>query len=425
MKNAFVRAVLVLFSGTAAAQGISYLIAPVLTRLYTADEMGELGLYLRAVGFLGALATLRYEFALPLPKRNAHAFLIYRLSLRLALFILIGVGIVAAMVALLVPFSTNELLFGGYTLLSAFFVVLISLGTYWSVRSGEFKRISTSKVVNSFTANGLRWGFGLLGWGAPGLLLAGLIGYFAGSLNFVRQYVKSKRLFSREFSIKKTRVLALTHRDFPAVNLPHALVDLGRDLLIAALLVVLFSKEVFGFYSHAYAMLRLPVALVGVAVGQVLFNRVSELANQGAAISALIGRSMLSLGLLALPVFVILYFYGAPLFGFVFGEEWTASGVQAEIMAPWLLFNFVVSSVSTVPIVLNRQREFFILSLFGTALQIVGFIALPILFEYYAASFNHTLLWVSLTQVIFSIVVMAYVMYYARRGVKSVAAKKN
>lgn len=425
MKNAFIRAVIVLFSGTAAAQAISYLVAPFLTRIYSAEEMGELGLYLRAVGFLGALATLRYELALPLPKRNAHAFLIYRLALRTAIYILVALALGTALTLLIAPRSENLLAFAGFTLVSAFFVVLTSLGTYWSIRSGNFKLISASKVTNSFIANGLRWGFGVLGLGANGLLLASLIGYVAGAVNFVRHYLKDKKTYSAEFSVRKTRVLALAHKDFPTVNLPHALVDLGRDLLIASLLVVLFSKAVFGFYSHAYAMLRLPVALVGVAVGQVLFNRVSELANDNTPFGAMIGRSMLALGLLATPVFVVLYFYGAPLFGFVFGDEWTESGRQAEIMAPWLLVNFVVSSVSTIPIVLQRQREFFLLSLFGTALQIFGFIGLPLLFDPYAGDFNRTLIWVSVSQVVFSFIVVAYTLHFARKGPKATGVKKN
>ncbi len=425
MKNAFLRAVLVLFSGTAAAQVISYLIAPILTRLYTAEEMGELGLYLRAVGFLAAIATLRYEFALPLPKRDAHAFLIFRLALRLALYSLTALGIIAALVLIVVPTSENTVYFVVLTLISTFFVVLTSLGTYWSIRGGDFKLISGSKIVSSFTANALRWGFGLLGLGAKGLLLAGLVGYIAGSLNFIRHYLRNKRTFAPEFSARKTRVLALAHKDFPAINLPHAVVDLGRDLLIASVLVVLFSKAVFGYYSHAYAMLRLPVALVGVAVGQVLFNRVSELVNRNEPIGKVIGRSMLVLAAMALPVFIVLFLFGAEIFGYVFGEVWTESGVQAEIMAPWLLVNFVVSSVSTVPIVLNRQREFFRLSLIGTALQIIGFIGLPLLFEHYADDFNRTLMWVSISQVLFSLLVMGYTLHFARRGPKPVGVKKN
>ena len=77
-KNTFIKSVSVLMTGTVLAQALTYLITPVLTRIYSTEEMGELGVYLRIVGFVAALATLRYELTLPIPKRDKHAFLLYR-----------------------------------------------------------------------------------------------------------------------------------------------------------------------------------------------------------------------------------------------------------------------------------------------------------------------------------------------------------
>ena len=76
----FSKSLSVLLSGTIIAQAVGYLIAPILTRLYTTAEMGELGFYMRLTGFISAIATLRYEAALPLPKLDGHSFLLYRLS---------------------------------------------------------------------------------------------------------------------------------------------------------------------------------------------------------------------------------------------------------------------------------------------------------------------------------------------------------
>ena len=80
-------------SGTVIAQAISYLIAPILTRLYTTSEMGELAFYMRLIGFISAIATLRYEAALPLPKNDSHSFLLYRLAYLISLVILLIVAV--------------------------------------------------------------------------------------------------------------------------------------------------------------------------------------------------------------------------------------------------------------------------------------------------------------------------------------------
>ena len=52
------------------AQVIGYAIAPILTRLYSNAEIGEMLYYMRLIAFISSIATLRYEAALPLPKRD-------------------------------------------------------------------------------------------------------------------------------------------------------------------------------------------------------------------------------------------------------------------------------------------------------------------------------------------------------------------
>ena len=73
-------------TGTVLSQIISYSISPILTRIYSTEEMGDLGIYMRVVGFISALATARYEMSLPLPKNDSHSFLLLRLSIRIAMF---------------------------------------------------------------------------------------------------------------------------------------------------------------------------------------------------------------------------------------------------------------------------------------------------------------------------------------------------
>ena len=75
--------------------------------------------------------------------------------------------------------------------------------------------------------------------------------------------------------------------------------------------------------------------------------------------------------------FTLIFFFGGDLFAFVFGEEWYQSGKLSEIMAPWLMLNFVLSPLSTIPLVLNKQGTFFLLGLSASLLQLAGFLFLP------------------------------------------------
>ena len=106
MKNSdFIKSLTVLLTGTLIAQAIGYLLAPILTRLYTPSEIGELGFYLRLTGFLSAIATLRYELAISLPKNHGHSYLLYRLSIRIAMFTMLFCSVIGLIFLFSRPFS--------------------------------------------------------------------------------------------------------------------------------------------------------------------------------------------------------------------------------------------------------------------------------------------------------------------------------
>jgi len=83
--NDFLKSLAVLMTGTLIAQVIGYLLAPIITRLYTPAEMGEFGMFQRVTVLLATIATARYEYALPLPKKDNHAFILFRFAIKTSL----------------------------------------------------------------------------------------------------------------------------------------------------------------------------------------------------------------------------------------------------------------------------------------------------------------------------------------------------
>ena len=293
--NTFIKSVSVLMTGTVLAQALTYLITPVLTRIYSTEEMGELGVYLRIVGFVAALATMRYELTLPLPKRDKHAFLLYRLSLKIAFFIILSCTLTAILYLVAKSFELYESLFLLFCFLSVIFVVFINTGTNWAIRVKNFKRISNSRISNSLFSNACRWIFGVMSFGSLGLIAATLIGYVVSSFSFIKEFFKINANKKKQISNKQTYVLAKEYKDFPLINLPHVLVDLGRDLLVAGLIILFFSKSVFGSFSHSYAILRIPLVIVGASIGQVLFSTCSEYLNKGKEIQSILKKTLITL----------------------------------------------------------------------------------------------------------------------------------
>lgn len=380
--------------------------------------MGELGVYMRAVAFIAAMATARYELSLPLPKNDSHSFLLYRLSLRIAGFILFGCAIIGIVFLFTRPFNLEELLFVIITLLSSLFATLINLGTNWSIRKKQFSKISNSRISNSFVSNGLRWLFGVMNMGSMGLLIASLIGYLVSCFSFVKELFHLKKEYVNLNSKQKTFVLSREYKQFPIVSLPHVLIDLGRDLLIASLIITFFSKDIFGSFNHSYTILKLPLVVIGSSIGQVFFNRCSEMVNEGKSISNLLRKTILTLFVFSIIPFGVIFFFGEPIFSFVFSAKWAESGYYSEIMAIWLMINFLISPISSIPMILKRQKEFFILGLISTIIQLFAFGVLPVLWGTSKEAFIAILWLVSISQAIYLSIVIFITLYYAKVGVK-------
>ena len=393
----------VLFSGTLMAQVIGYAIAPILTRLYSNAEMGEMLYYMRLIAFISSIATLRYEAALPLPKRDDHSYLMYRFVYLFSFWVLVFIACFLLVFSLVFGFINLKPWFILSVILGAAAMIIINVGTSWAVRTGSYGIISRQKITNSLVSNALKWGFFFLNWKSFGLILATLLGFVFSALEFVWDFRKTHHRFRELFSPRKTRVVLKQHREFPLLNLPHVLIDNGRDIVLATLILAYFGEAVYGSYGHAYQMLRIPLMLVGVSIGQLFYNRSSEAMHSHKPLTPILSKTILTLTLISIVPFTILFFFGTEIFGFIFGATWGIAGTYSETMSFWLMVNFVLSPVSALPLLLNKQRYALIMGLVSSLIQVLPFWLFPLIFGKTEAVFILTLQSVSYVQAVWLI----------------------
>ena len=416
IKSEFLKSVVLLTSGTFMAQVVSYVATPVITRLFTPDEIGELGIFLRITAFITAIATARYELSLPLPKKDQHAFQLFRLSLRIATITLLSTFLIGLIYWGIQGFSATNFWFVLMIVVGSFFMIFKNIGTNWAIRMNNYKAISASSILTSFTANGLKIVAGLLAFGSLGLIVATVIGGGAAIIFFVKDYFNAKYLDGFQRSKKKIQVLSKKYRDFPIYNLPHMLLDHGRELLVAFFVVLYFDQSVFGSYDHSFRMLKLPLALIGTAMGQVFFNRCSRLYAEQKALFPMLKRTTLQLFLISIIPFSVVFFFGEDLFLWVFGPEWGLSGRISELLAPWLMINFVASPISTIPMVVEKQKAFLWVGGIGSVLQVSAFGLLPIFHEKGWITFDEIFVWISVIMVVFSLAMIAFKLWITKRA---------
>ena len=384
MKNSdFIKSLTVLLTGTLIAQFIGYALAPVISRQFSPTEMGEFGMFQRWVVLLATIATARYEFSLPLPKRDEHSFQLYRLAL-FSTMVTLGITLVGFLIyGLYIEKAVGFALWALVLVFSTAALVFFNLGTNWAIRHKEFKRISFSKMTNSLSLNISRVLSGFFHMGKWGLFLSFLLSLLVGAAHFLKDFFHWNKKPTTSLSKKKMMSLARTYKDFPLINLPHALSDNLREVLVALLIIEVFSEQIFGSFDHTFRMLRLPVMIIGTSISQILFNRISSYRLEKKMLMPIVVKVFLSLSVLSLIPFSIVYFYGQPLFVFVFGEQWQESGRLSEIMAPWLMLNFVSSPLTIIPLVLEQQKKFFFIGISASIFQVLGFLVLPMFLNEY------------------------------------------
>lgn len=414
-RSDFLKYILVLMSGTVAAQVLSYAFAPIITRLYVPEESAELGIFALIISIGGALATARYELSFPIIKNESHSYRIYLVALRITLFVSI-----AASLLLIIPIITGQsgsrLIFYLLIPIALFSTALYNMGTNWAIRLKQFKSISYAKISNAILGNFSKIVFGWSGFGYIGLILGATIGLVFSNFWFFRDLSSVKKKYSIKSSSPRNFVLAREYREFPLVNMPHTLMDLGRDLLVAVILLQLFSKVDYGLYDHSYRMLKLPLILAGAAIGQVFFQHCSEKVNNNEDILPVLTKAVKTLILLSIVPFSVIFFFGEELFSFVFGENWAGAGTFSEIMAPWFLVNFITSPVSSLPLILRKQKDFFKLAVIGTFLMIASCSIPPLFFE---ASMISTLWILSGTQAAYLVFVIFRLFAYIKESRKN------
>jgi O-antigen/teichoic acid export membrane protein len=410
MKNSdFIKSLTVLLTGTLIAQFIGYALAPVISRQFSPTEMGEFGMFQRWVVLLATIATARYEFSLPLPKRDEHSFQLYRLAL-FSTMVTLGITLLGFLIyGLYIEKAVGFALWALVLVFSTAALVFFNLGTNWAIRHKEFKRISLSKMTNSLGLNISRVLSGFFHMGKWGLILSFFVSLLIGAAHFFKDFFHWNKKPTTSLSKKKMMSLARTYKDFPLINLPHALSDNLREVLVALIIIEVFSEQIFGSFDHTFRMLRLPVMIIGTSISQILFNRISSYRLEKKMLMPIVVKVFLSLTVLSLIPFSIVYFYGQPLFVFVFGEQWQESGRLSEIMAPWLMLNFVSSPLTIIPLVLEKQKTFFFIGISASILQVLGFLVLPAFFTEYKDGMYMVFQIITLSQVAVALLTVLFI----------------
>jgi O-antigen/teichoic acid export membrane protein len=358
-KGKFVRSAIILAGGTALGQGLVVLTLPLVSRLYTPEEMGKYGLYTAFVGTATIAASLLYEAAIVAARDDDEAAHLTLLALAIA-----TLTVPTATLGLYVLIRFNLLGFGLLPIKTVFLTLIaLLLSTafralrYWLIRNNHFAVISKVTMLQGGVQSLSQVGLGLLQFDWLGLLLSDILGRGFGLGRMLNQSWQDLARLVWPVSLSRLGTVAAQYSKFPRYSLPSSLIDVLSISLTVPLLTQLYGPVAGGYFVLAQRALALPVGLLSSSTADAFHNQVASYAHHDPSkLKGFFLQTARTLALIGLFPALVLVFLGPRLFGWVFGATWVESGLLAAVMAPCSLAGLVVSPLSRIVFVLSGQQ---------------------------------------------------------------------
>jgi lipopolysaccharide exporter len=355
--TSFFSNVLKLVSGSIIAQILGIFLIPIVTRLYSPGDFGVFQLFLSISGILVIFSCLSYQLAIMLPKEDEDSASIVVLCCILITIISIISGSIFIIFSdwigniLNTPeISQYQFFLPVIVFLNSLFVVI----TYWLSRRKRFGIIATAQVVNSVSSKAVQIGIGMYSASSFGLIAGIIVSTIAAFTVSLRQIKEDLPIF-RRVTMKSIRNLAIRYKRFPMFTSWSTGANTISTQIAPLLLAYFFTSEIVGYYAIANMVIFLPMGIIGSATSHVFFQKACDEKNRTGSVANIVREiqpRLISIGIF--PMFILMVI-GADLFGFVLGSQWSVAGQYAGILAPWVLFVFIASPLSTIFAVLERQ----------------------------------------------------------------------
>lgn len=394
----YLRQVGVLLFGNVAAQLVNLASYPVLTRLYSPAEFGGFALFLTAVGILGPVACARFDLPIQSSK-DWQLAAVFRQALRMN----VGVSVLATLLAGAYGLLTGEmgldlaLLVGIGVFLSGYALAALAL----LVRLERYRHYSRSLMVRSLATAAGQIGLWLALPGALGLILGFCIGSAAQAASL---WWSLRHIRWRRSTTKHRRAIAARYRRQVMTDIPSTLVAGVVLNIMNVLLLALYSRVEVGYYSLAYRVAVLPLALISGSLSEVFFQKASaSYRSKGTFWNELRFNVLVSAGLSAF-IFAMLGLLARPVFALAFGRGWLPAADLLILLLPMLTVRFVSASIQTAPLVVGRAKVLLFQHVGLLAAMLIAYLAAKAL----ALPIDR---YVLLTSILMTLVYACYVTY--------------
>jgi O-antigen/teichoic acid export membrane protein len=366
MRKETTRNFMKLFSGTMIAQGMSLLLAPILSRMFAPDDFGLLALYLSIFSILSVVSTAKYEQAIMLPKIKRDAVDI--------VWLVLGISFIVSLSTLAVTllFSRHIANLAGNPAIAPWLVFLsLSLllhgihqaTTFFANRDKLFGLMARATIAQYSVLNSVRIFAGWIHLAFNGLITGQLASQLAAAAFMGAGTWKPLARLLKGSTIEGIRKQARTYSGYPRFNMPLNFTNNLSGSLPVFLLTWGFSPAIAGLYAFGFNFVFRPISLFSQSAMQVLSQKIIADHHLEKHVYPTLKKLVFRLLLLIIiPILVLAA--GAPrIFGLVFSDEYRMAGTLLQYLSPYLLMVFITSPLSFIPELYFRQKKAMIIDI--------------------------------------------------------------
>lgn len=352
-----------LFSGQLIAAAIPILAAPILGRLYTPSEYGQLAVYMSIASMFGMISTWQYSFAIVVQSNESEARALFAVSFWAA--------VITSLFSLFFALLIFQFINSQKTLAEvARWLFVIPATTFtaglatamlsFANRMQDFTYMALVSVASVSVAASVSLYLGFGDYNASGLIISFICGQFVTFLLFSARYFK---LFSEVTNHGKAAVLltAKKHLDFPRFSLPAQFLRNFAMTIPNYTLAFLGATSMAGHLARAQSLLVMPINLVGNALAQVFQERATREKSNSGSVWTTYNRLFLCLLVLSPPAFIMLALAAPYIFVVYLGPQWSETGRVAQWLAPMMCLRMIAGPIwPTFAICDANSRDFVI-----------------------------------------------------------------
>lgn len=370
--NSYIKAILTLVSGSMLGQVITIICSPIITRLFSAEELGIYALVTTAITMFGSIMSFRYEICIVSEKTESKIYPLLKLSLiicaAVSVVVLIGYYIYFSLRSL----TDHPIILAFITGTLVFLMGIINIVTAYNNRYREYKLITKTYLQRTISQNVCNIAAGFLKIGAVGLSLSQVIGYSAGVRGQSKKLWK-KRKEVLEANSNEVKLAFTENRNQALFSMPATLFNGLSYSMISFFIENLFSAAIVGYYSISYRILGLPMTIVSTNVSRVFLERASNEYSKCGNFTKTYFQTVFASLAMAVPMGICLELLSPIVCEIFFGTGWSVAGKYIQVLTPMFMLRFIAGCINNSAIIAGRQYLDLIIQVVLFTLAIVSF----------------------------------------------------